>query len=404
MRGLVDAVLSFKKDAPDFPLVTLANEDATVKAIRSGSASIDPTLATAYASNLQSAVGSVLSSSDGDITMAAKVNVSKFAYFKAAEATSQVRAAATTDDALKELNKFNRWQATEYNTAVARARSAKQWQGFEKTKEFLPNLKWVQSRSVNPREEHIAYWGRVWSKDDPFWAMNQPGNAYGCKCDWVETSEPVSGGNKRVETRTCAQGLEVNAGIQGEIFTMGHPYIGAAKGNESLIRSIAQKEVVYDGVRISLLADSKKIKDNIATARTLAKGGETVLVRPDFNVKNVGFAKGEKNPDLEINGITANAKRVMSEAGISNGFNKAKKQGCQSLVIEFKDGNTPNINKVANAIDNRDADFLKGEIKCCFVVWRGKYATIDAGLFKQHSKDKSTRRNIIADKLKKALL
>lgn len=117
------------------------------------------------------------------------------------------------------LNTFNRYQAAEYNTATARARTAKQWTDFNAdpvSNELYPNLKWLPSRSANPREEHIPFYNLVLPKTDPFWLQNQPGNLWNCKCDWEETDEPAT--SSRPQT-ICAKGLEGNPAETGEVFT-----------------------------------------------------------------------------------------------------------------------------------------------------------------------------------------
>lgn len=117
------------------------------------------------------------------------------------------------------LNTFNRYQAAEYNTAVARARTAKQWQDFSQGDNMFlfPNLRWLPSRSANPREQHMPFYNRVWAKNDPFWNSNQPGNLWNCKCDWEETDDPVTGDNP--EGLKPAKGLEGNPAETGQIFT-----------------------------------------------------------------------------------------------------------------------------------------------------------------------------------------
>ena len=333
---------------------------------------------------------------------AAKVNVTKFAYFKAARATRAIRDAEDSDEARDELRKYNRWQSTEYNSAVARSRSAKQWQRFEDNKDVLPNLKWIPSRSVNRREEHIQFYNRVWAKDDPFWSKNQPGNVYGCKCDWVETNEPVTDGNAKGKTKSSTPGLDVNPGIQGELFSMDHPYIAEAKGDEALIRDIAKNEVTYDGVRISVMADAKEMRDNITTGRVLAKGGEDVLIRRDFNPNTVGGFDKSHNPEYEINGVKADAKRVESDKGVSGAFKKAIEQECRIVIIDLDKNNVP-LKGIANRISNRSADFLKTKaLDECWVVKNGKYVKFKVEDFERHT-DRKQRVLAFEEKLKKAL-
>ena len=162
-----------------------------------------------------------------------EANIARFAAYKAYHATRQIdskradkngverSAEAYKQEAQKVINAFNRYQVAEYNTAVSRTRTAKQWEEFTgdpEGNEIFPNLKWLPSRSVVPRDEHIVFYDRIWAKTDPFWNQNQPGNLWNCKCDWQETDEPVTDGNPESK-RVNHKGLEGNPAQTGEIFS-----------------------------------------------------------------------------------------------------------------------------------------------------------------------------------------
>ena len=126
------------------------------------------------------------------------------------------------------LRRYNSYQAAEYNTAVARTRTAKQWEKFasDNNVRLFPNIRWIPSRSANPREAHKAFWNRIWAKDDPFWDENTPGSLWNCKCDWEQTNKPVTDGNP--SSRIAHKGLTGNPAKTGQIFTDSHPYIANA--------------------------------------------------------------------------------------------------------------------------------------------------------------------------------
>lgn len=129
------------------------------------------------------------------------------------------------------INTFNRYQAAEYNTATARARTAKQWTDFNAdpiANELYPNLRWIRTRSANPRELHLRFAGLVLPKNDPFWLQNQPGNLWNCKCDWEETDDPTNtndltpdelDGYRSDGGGIHASGLDGNPAETGEIFS-----------------------------------------------------------------------------------------------------------------------------------------------------------------------------------------
>ena len=192
---------------------------------------IHPDAYHAYSENLRKAVGGVFPQGNPgdpyfDLEAQLQANVSRFSAYKAYHLTEQLKKKhdewGDGDDFKKVakavLNTFNRYQAAEYNTATARARTAKQWTDFNSdpiANELYPNLKWLPSRSANPREEHIPFYGLVLPKTDPFWQHNQPGNLWNCKCDWEETDDPAA--TTRPAT-ICAKGLEGNPAETGEIF------------------------------------------------------------------------------------------------------------------------------------------------------------------------------------------
>ncbi len=194
-------------------------------------ADINGDLFEAYENNLRKAVDGVFKGGEeySDITLQLQANVSRFAAYKAYQATKELNGieADEIDSRGKAiLNKYNRWQAAEYNTAMSRARTARQYHDFTSdpiSNELYPNLKWLPSRSATPREAHMLFWNRVWAKNDPFWNENTPGSLWNCKCDWEETDEPVTNGNPG--GNVSARGLEGNPAKTGEIFTDECPYV-----------------------------------------------------------------------------------------------------------------------------------------------------------------------------------
>lgn len=195
---------------------------------------IDTDLYEAYGNGLRKAVDTVLGEIEYgdeyfDMQMQMCANVSRFAAYKAYHATQELKDVDPADIDKKGkliLNKYNRWQAAEYNTAVARTRTAKQYHDFTSdpiSNELYPNIKWLPSRSASPREAHRVFWNRVWAKNDPFWNSNTPGSLWNCKCDWEETDEPVT--DKNPNGTMSAKGLEGNPALTGEIFTKDCPYV-----------------------------------------------------------------------------------------------------------------------------------------------------------------------------------
>lgn len=182
-----------------------------------------------YSENLRKAVDAVFyKEEDSDLALRLKANATRFGAFKAYNATQDIRREGRKNsltDAEWTEKRYNSFQAAEYNTAVARSRTAKQFEEFmdKDRMEALPNLKWLPSTSAEVREEHRVFWNRIWAKTDPFWSKNQPGNLWNCKCDWHETDEPVTDGNP--QTETAARGLDGNPATTGKIFSDKASYV-----------------------------------------------------------------------------------------------------------------------------------------------------------------------------------
>lgn len=164
-----------------------------------------------------------------------KNNLSRFAAAKSSYTIQQLERCKADEDGvarskeayLKEAKKVvaraNTAQAAEYNTAVHRCRVCKQWKHFEEKKRLFPNIEWIKTRSVVPRDLHLRYVGRVWSMDDPFWKENSPGCIWNCKCDWQNTRKPVTE-NSDLPPVDVSPGLEGNPAVTNEIISDKHPY------------------------------------------------------------------------------------------------------------------------------------------------------------------------------------
>lgn len=385
---------NFLQSLRSFPLLfnlsTRQLERQVIDELKTNNVAIHAELYKMYSGNLRKAVSAVFGADDYDdkyfdIQQRLEANVSRFAAYKAYHATEQIKRQRYGDDgellsdadyekrAKTVFNTFNRYQAAEYNTAVARSRTARQWQNFNENpiaNELYPNLKWLPSRSATPREEHIAFYGLVLPKTDPFWQHNQPGNLWNCKCDWEASDEPAHEVNLPIVN--AAKGLEGNPAITGEIFTDKAAYTQALSKDKTASKTL--REVHYDdsksSLKINVFADKKEIAGNVRTGRILAKDND-VKIRP--------HVLGEKNPEYEINELIADAKRIEKYNGVGYGFSKAIAQGCKAVIIDldknFSNRNI-NIHKLARKITWRKDDFASGRIVECYVVYKGKYVVI----------------------------
>ncbi len=218
----------FLEACPDFCLLSKQREQQIIDDIALGDAPVSRDLFEAYSNNLRKAINTVFADGDTPLADSLRANVSRFSAYKAAIATEQIRSTARNGgDPEPVLHKFNRYQATEYSTAVNRARTGKQFAEFcqDRHLRLFPNLRWLPSTSADPREEHRVFWNRVWPKDDPFWSENQPGNLWNCHCDWEETDDDTTADNPKPRVVQAHQGLEGNPAETGNVFSDEHTYM-----------------------------------------------------------------------------------------------------------------------------------------------------------------------------------
>jgi hypothetical protein len=236
-------------------------------------------------------------------------------------------------------------------------------------------LKWLTSRSVHQRDEHIPFYDQVWAKDDPFWQTNQPGTLWNCKCDWEETDEPANGLPSDV---VPAKGLKGNPGETGEIFSADASYF--TKNSLKNIADTQYKDAVSE-LKINVCAQMSEIADNVRTGRILTqnKDVKSIAIRQHVSEQS---KEPVKNPEYEINGMIADAKRL-EQFDMASGFKKAINQGSKVVVIDFFkiQQKKMNTNKIAASIVNRHADFVSKKIEECYVVWGNKSIKVSRNFF-----------------------
>lgn len=298
------------------------------------------------------------------------------------------------------------WLKTEYNTAVIRARQAADWQRFEQHADILPNLEWMPSTSAHPGADHITYWGTILPINHPFWSAHRPGDRWNCKCSLSATDEPPTGAPKDNGTASDqpAPGLDNNPGRDGKIFGDSHPYVangyeGAKKAVKTFLKEKVYrkedalyadtktgKELDRSGkffldseygkrLKTSVRADATEVQENTRAAKSLLNSFPKMKVTINEHV----LEEGHKNPEYTINGKTADRKGIESEKGITSGFKKAIKQGCETVVIDL-DMNMHDCplyaGQIAKFISRRSSDFDSGTIKECYVIYHGKSVVI----------------------------
>lgn len=192
----------------------------------------------------------------------------------------------------------NRWLRTEYDTAIKRAHRAAEMRQFIDEADVFPNIEWLPSTAVNPREAHKPFYHHIWSIDDPFWEEHKPGDEWGCQCGWQSTDEPVTdnsglGGD---DVAPPSKGLGGNPAKTGEVFTDDHPYFpkdcahcgfyNAGVKNRLASVFYDRKKDCYDCPYIKACIDElnetkERLKERRAQFRKLQKDKDYTDVRYD---------------------------------------------------------------------------------------------------------------------------
>lgn len=289
------------------------------------------------------------------------------------------------------------WLETEYNTAVRRAHLAAEWRQFEREKEILPNLEWIKTTAVTPGKDHEPFWGVILPIEHAFWNDHRPGDRWGCKCGLRNTDKPERPPKKTDWDNPIyapAKGLDNNPGKDAMMFSFSHPYFVLGylvyKKLAPIVKKFVNKQVekrrelkqykpdseVGKKLLIHQNADKTELQDNVRTGRALIENYPKMSIRIREHVRN---ESSPKNPEYEINGLIADAKRVEGAKGIAAGFSKAIKQGCRIVVIDFDkhfSGKPIYYPEISKRISWREKDFTDGVIKECYIIHNNKAVKI----------------------------
>lgn len=160
------------------------------------------------------------------------------------------------------VSKYEHWLRTEYDTAVIRARNAANFQKFKRDADLYPNLEWLPSTSVEPRGEHVKFYGIIKPINDPFWSNNYPGDLWNCKCGITSTDkEPTE--NTPSNDYIKPQGLEENPATSGALFSNKNAYVkNAYDGANEAVEDFVAKQIIKKR-RTEIKEEAKKFKDVI---------------------------------------------------------------------------------------------------------------------------------------------
>lgn len=335
-----------------------------------------------YKDNFEKAIGQVFKFDTAntkyrDYLYKFRANTIKFSAYKASYAKDALNKALKSgindfDTKAKGiLRTFNRFQVTEYNTAVARCRTARQFVNFDNNSDIYTNLEWIRTRSADPRELHLSFVGLVLPKGDPFFKKHSPGELYNCKCNLRQTDKIAN--YKAVKEIAQAKGLEGNPYYTREIFTEEHPYFKKFAGSQTEMDSFVSREIFKqfenaDGFFVHPLQDIHA--SDFADLKLLAsyfKGlGLDSYIMPKLSVsrgdlyKYLFEAKGvhpNKMPDLMIGDFFFELESYIgtySKNSLENMLSRAVKQS-DKIIIDLR-GSADSLHYVKKRIENRIRD------------------------------------------------
>lgn len=260
------------------------------------------------------------------------------------------------DKTLEERNSviatYERHLKVESDFATRGARSAKQWQSFEESKEDYPNLEYLPSRSAEKRADHQKYYGVVKPIDDPFWDSHLPPNGWNCKCRVRKSDKEASEGEPKATI--MPSGVVGNNGKEKKLFSDHHTFIKnvSIKGKKDVRKFIEQqkraipfgpidyKSKIGGTVNVHPYADLGKDNENYINAkRVVDEFGIDLEILPITSNVITGYGKnGFSNP--EYRDVKKDQVGDLKSYDLGDDLEKTletvKNQGCSFAVFHFR--------------------------------------------------------------------
>lgn len=297
-------------------------------------------------------------------------------------------------DAMRICEKYNqRWLQTEFNMAHAAAKAARKWQDYERNADLYPNLRYIAVQDERTRVSHAELHGYVIPIDHPFWNKYYPPNDWNCRCRVQPTDDPV---RLPPGVPVVPEMFQVNVGKTAQIFDTSHPYYeGLTEKEKDRVYSFVRQNIrpasdvlkswneyealgtewmkdYFNGNNGGFLAthqdrrkaaeasknERQKYEKEEAMCRTFAEGG--------YRVEHLAEQAGISSPDILIDGLKADLKRVSSHNNVVKYARKAiEKQGAECVLFQI-DSMTEQMRNELHALKRRNIKvlyFVTGEEK-----------------------------------------
>ncbi len=101
---------------------------------------------------------------------------------------------------------------TIYDTNMQSAFAAGRYKAMLAGAETRPYWEWRHISINNPRKQHVALNGKIFSYDDPFWSVAYPPSEWGCKCRIIARSRREVGGKEILTGKGHARTINEKVG------------------------------------------------------------------------------------------------------------------------------------------------------------------------------------------------
>lgn len=297
-------------------------------------------------------------------------------------------------DAMRICEKYNqRWLQTEFNMAHAAAKAARKWQDYERNANLYPNLRYIAVQDERTRVSHAELHGYMIPIDHPFWNKYYPPNDWNCRYRVQPTDDPV---RLPPGVPVVPEMFQVNVGKTAQIFNTSHPYYeGLTEKEKDRVYSSVRQNIrpasdvlkswneyealgtewmkdYFNGNNGGFLAthqdrrkaaeasknERQKYEKEEAMCRTFAEGG--------YRVEHLAEQAGISSPDILIDGLKADLKRVSSHNNVVKYARKAiEKQEAECVLFQI-DSMTEQMRNELHALKRRNIKvlyFVTGEEK-----------------------------------------
>jgi len=301
-----------------------------------------------------------------------KRNAARFAGYKSAWQTAQLKSAKP--EAYAKINKAynNLWMRSEYVHTVRSARTAQNYRKYLEDADIYPYLEYMPSKSAEPRADHKKLYGIIKPIEDSFWDTYMPPIDWGCKCSVAQRRRDTGSAELPDDAPKPPAAMRNNPGKKGELFTDEHPMIKKLSNEK---RQEIDKYVVSEIAKPILIKEYKDggkyfenalinkgandYKDLSIVADSFANQGYKAEILPNLHNSDIFHkylfkgAYPNKNPDLKINGNfyefeSWDKKTEWNKNKISNMLKKGLKQSDRIIIDVSKGYYTENyIHKIA---------------------------------------------------------